>query len=115
MAKKKRPKLPRTPPEREATERRRLEGLLLDRPRSIEGLRRELALSAHELEAELEHLDRTLKTKSLRIEVEPAECLACSYVFALRSARRFHAPGRCPKCKAERIEEPRFWIEREAL
>jgi predicted Zn-ribbon and HTH transcriptional regulator len=109
--KKKKPKQPAVPPEAEETGRRRLETLLLNRPMSVEGLRRELGMNARELEAELEHLEKTLKAKGAKIDIEPAECLGCGHVFAVRNARRFHAPGRCPKCKEERVEEPRFSIE----
>jgi transcriptional regulator len=110
MRKKKKPLQPPIPAEAEQTGRHRLEVLLSDRPRSVEGLRRELQMSARELESELEHLDKTLRVRGSKIEIEPAECLGCGHVFAVRGARRFHAPGRCPKCKAERVEEPRFFI-----
>ena len=40
----------------------------------------------------------------------PAECLACG--FAFRKRDRLTTPGRCPRCRAERIRPAEFWIER---
>jgi predicted Zn-ribbon and HTH transcriptional regulator len=112
LAKKKiKPKQPAKPPEADETQRHRLEVLLSEESWSVEGLRRLLRLPARDLEEELEHLDRSLRRRGSKIEIEPAECIGCGHVFEVRKARRFHAPTRCPKCKEERIHEPRFHIE----
>jgi hypothetical protein len=50
----------------------------------------------------LEHLARGGET----LDVLPARCLACAFVF--RDRDRFAKPSRCPTCRSERIEPPRF-------
>jgi len=57
----------------------------------------------------LVHLEKSLNALGGRLEVLPAECLACGFVF--KDRHRFTAPGSCPKCKSERIAPPAFHIE----
>src|SRR5688572_9115188 len=56
----------------------------------------------------LEHLLKSLAATGETLEVEPATCHGCGFVFKERG--RFTRPSRCPKCKGERIESPRFRI-----
>jgi transcriptional regulator len=56
----------------------------------------------------LEHLERSLRPEGLRLQVEPAECLACGFVF--RERTRLTRPGACPKCRSTRIDPPAFRI-----
>ncbi|HSK79045.1 MAG TPA: transcriptional regulator [Thermoanaerobaculia bacterium] len=92
------------------TSRQRIAGLLREGERSFDELRRELEVPARVLEEDLRHLDKSLKRGPERLRTEPACCLACGFVFEDRAPRRFHAPSRCPRCRSERIAEPRFRI-----
>jgi hypothetical protein len=57
-----------------------------------------------------EHLEHLRRSDPDAFEIDPAACLACEFTFASR--RRINKPGRCPRCRAERIEPPRFrWRE----
>lgn len=58
----------------------------------------------------LEHLRRSAAAVGDRFEVEPASCPDCGFEFRERS--RLSRPSRCPKCRSERIEAPRFRISR---
>lgn len=93
-----------------ATGRQRIVQLLEERELSFEELRRELAVPARALEEDLRHVEKSLRRGPARLRVEPARCLACGFVFADRAPRHFHAPGRCPNCRSERITQPRFSI-----
>jgi predicted Zn-ribbon and HTH transcriptional regulator len=42
--------------------------------------------------------------------VEAAGCDACGFTFEGREARHFYAPSRCPRCRSERIRDPRISI-----
>ena len=42
------------------------------------------------------------------LEVEPAQCLSCGFTFEERG--RFRRPSRCPQCRSERLQPPRFWV-----
>lgn len=93
-----------------ATQRQRIVELLEGSEWSFEELRRELAVPAWALEEDLRHVDKSLRRGHARLRVEPARCLACGFVFQDRAPRHFHAPSRCPRCRSERISQPRFRI-----
>jgi predicted Zn-ribbon and HTH transcriptional regulator len=93
-----------------ATSRQRITEILRGGERSFEELKRELELPTRVLEEHLRHVDKSLKRGSERLRTDPAYCLACGFVFEDRAPARFHAPGRCPRCRSERIAEPRFRI-----
>lgn len=56
----------------------------------------------------LEHLRKSAKRTHERFVVEPAFCHDCDFEFEDRP--RLTKPSRCPKCKSERVEAPRFRI-----
>jgi predicted Zn-ribbon and HTH transcriptional regulator len=87
---------------------------ILDRLRKdelgFEELRRELEAPARALEEDLRHVERSLRRGAERLRIEPSRCLACGFTFEHRAARHLHAPSRCPRCRSERITDPRFRI-----
>lgn len=95
---------------RPTTVRQRLIELLSRRDWTFGELQRELEITVRALEEHLRHVEKSLRRGEQRLRVEPARCLACGFVFRERSARHFHAPGRCPVCREERIKEPLFKI-----
>jgi len=97
-------------PEATATLRQRIVELLEKGEWGFEELRRELEAPARLLEEDLRHVERSLRRGGGRLVVEPARCLSCGFVFRERAARHFHAPSRCPRCRSERIADPRFHI-----
>jgi len=92
----------------ESTRRQQIVELLAMGPWGFEELRRELAVPVRLLAMDLGHVEKSLRREGRRLEVEPARCAGCGFVFKERSARHLHPPSRCPGCKGERIEEPRF-------
>lgn len=56
----------------------------------------------------LEHIRLSLRSSGLVLEVTPAECKTCGFVFAKR--QRLTPPGKCPVCRREAIFEPLFSI-----
>ena len=59
---------------------------------------------------EIAHAAKTLARRTmLRIYMIPPRCLNCGYVFT--DLDRPRKPSRCPRCKSERIEEPKFYID----
>ncbi len=59
--------------------------------------------------AHLEHLRKSAAGAGERFEVEPAVCNKCDYRFEARE--RLTRPTRCPQCRGERIDPPRFRIQ----
>lgn len=99
-------------PDPAATEtvRQRIVERLTQSELSFEQLRRELEVPARVLEDDLRHVERSLRRGSTRLRIAPARCLGCGFLFTDRAPRRFQAPSRCPRCRSERIAEPRFEI-----
>jgi predicted Zn-ribbon and HTH transcriptional regulator len=67
-----------------------------------------LHISEKEVADHLTHIRRSLSAGPQSLEIRPAECLACGFVF--KDRRRFSRPGRCPRCRKTRISMPRFHI-----
>ncbi len=68
----------------------------------------ELSIREKEVYSHLAHIARSAVSQSHRLIVIPSRCLVCGYVFEKR--KRFTRPGRCPRCKGERIEEPAYQV-----
>ncbi|MHA1970108.1 MAG: transcriptional regulator [Candidatus Hodarchaeales archaeon] len=57
---------------------------------------------------DLDSVRKTIKSENKRIEVNPATCMACNYIFSGRN--RISDPSKCPECHSERISPQRFRI-----
>ena len=79
--------------------------LITDNPLTQKEICGTLLLEPGEALNHLGHLQLSLKNK---LRVEPAHCQACGYSFNKRS--RLDPPGRCPKCKQQRISGPWFSV-----
>jgi hypothetical protein len=55
------------------------------------------------------HIIQTVSAMGKTFSLTAAQCIACGYQF--RDRKRVSKPGRCPACRKERIESPRFKIE----
>ena len=85
------------------TIRRQLIDLLSDEARSVSSLARELGLRRGDVDEDLRHAVRTATGAGHRVEVIPARCKDCGFVFG---PDRLSKPGRCPSCKGSRLFEP---------
>ena len=99
------------PPERTQTAREAMLELLRERTLTLRELSQRASLSEREIATHLPHLGRSLRAQGERLVIKSARCLACNFEFSRRT--RFSAPSRCPACKSERIDPPRFRIELE--
>ncbi|MBK6921828.1 MAG: transcriptional regulator [Deltaproteobacteria bacterium] len=68
-----------------------------------------IGIASKQVGDHLEHLRKSLAGSDEQLVVAPARCNGCDYVFEQRD--RMSRPSRCPRCKSERIEPPRFRIE----
>jgi predicted Zn-ribbon and HTH transcriptional regulator len=89
--------------------RRQLIDLLSHEFRSVSSLARELGMTRGDVEDDLRHALRSARAAGHDIEIVPARCKACDFVFA---EDRLLKPGRCPACKATRLFEPMIRIRR---
>ena len=57
----------------------------------------------------LEHIARSVHGQKRKLKVIPARCMECGFAFDDR--RRFSKPGRCPRCKGEHLQDPRYHLQ----
>ena len=94
--------------ERHATVRSALRQVLREGPLTARELSARVGIGEKEVFGHLEHIARSLRHSSERLRVEPAQCLACAFVFTERT--RLTKPSKCPVCRSERMDPPRFVI-----
>jgi len=87
--------------------RKQLIDLLSSEFRSVSSLARELGMTRRDAEEDLRHALRSARAAGHDIEIVPARCKSCDFVF---DATRLLKPGRCPACKGSRLFEPMIRI-----
>ncbi|MCX8043740.1 MAG: transcriptional regulator [Desulfobacterota bacterium] len=69
---------------------------------------RDLSQAVHVSEKEvIAHLEHVSKSMKHAFGIEPPRCLACGFSF--KNRLHIRSPGRCPRCKSEHIQDPRFY------
>jgi len=89
--------------------RKQLIELLSTEFRSASSLARELGVTRSDVQDDLRHALRSARAAGHDIEVVPARCKSCDFVF---SVEKLLKPGRCPACKGSRVFEPMIRIRR---
>ena len=88
--------------------RKGLIGMLREHPVSLHQLAQALDMGERDVEADLQHLIRSLRNSAWRTVITPARCRKCGFVF---HADKLHKPGKCPACKGTWISEPLIGLE----
>ena len=81
--------------------------LLSHEARSVSSLGRELGMTRGDVDDDLRHALRSARAAGHQIEVIPARCKTCAFVF---SVDKLTKPSRCPACKCTRLYEPMIRI-----
>ncbi|MEM6290501.1 MAG: transcriptional regulator [Myxococcota bacterium] len=68
-----------------------------------------VGISEKAVPGHLEHLRKSAEGAGESLEIESAICSTCDYAFDDRE--RFTKPSRCPMCRGQRIQPPRFRID----
>lgn len=76
---------------------------LHDSPNTIRGLASVFRVKAAELEADLEHIQQSLKHTDKTLQVTPARCKKCGFQFG---TDKLSKPSRCPECRSQWLSEP---------
>ena len=87
--------------------RRHLIEFLSHQPRSASWLARELGMKRGDVEEDLRHALRSARAAGHHIDVIPARCKSCDFVF---STDKLSKPSRCPNCKGTRLFEPMMMV-----
>ena len=90
------------------TVRQQIISLLSQKEMDARALSREVRIREKEVYDHLVHIARSLAAKGRRLTVRPSRCFQCDYVFEDR--KRLTRPGRCPRCKSTRLQNPVFSI-----
>lgn len=90
------------------TVRDRICAALRQRPHTALQISAAVGIAHREVIGHLEHLRRSLPHRGEQLEVAPARCPACEYVFEDRD--KLGRPSRCPECRAQRVQPPRFSV-----
>ncbi len=73
--------------------------------RSLSGL---LGIREKEVYPHLAHIQRSLKVQKKQLLTAPYHCRLCGFIF--KDRKKFHPPGRCPRCKQGSIDPARYAI-----
>lgn len=106
----KKPAKPAIPPPAVETVRQSIIDLILGIPHSAKDISMHLRIPEKEVYGHLEHIRRSIHPSGCFLEVTPAECRSCGFLFAKRD--RLSPPGKCPVCRKEAIFDPLFAIRR---
>ncbi|MHC1725781.1 MAG: transcriptional regulator [Syntrophobacteraceae bacterium] len=90
------------------TIRQNIISLLTEGEQGAKSISKIIRISEKEVYEHLEHIGRSLKSQKMKLKIIPALCLECGFKFEARN--RFSSPGRCPKCKGEHIQDPKYVI-----
>lgn len=105
---KQRPRKPAFPRPAVETLRRAISELIIDQPLSALEISGQAHIAEKDVYSHLEHIRHSLHAAGMHLEVTPAECRSCGFVFTKRD--RLTPPGKCPICRSEAIFEPLFAI-----
>lgn len=97
---------PPVPVEQDATLRQQIVALLEQRKVTAKDLSMAIGLPEKQIYNHLEHIQRSLQQQKKTLCIDPSVCKKCGFVFKKR--QRFQKPGKCPACRGQAIEEPRF-------
>jgi predicted Zn-ribbon and HTH transcriptional regulator len=90
--------------------RRALLDVLSHEPRSVSAIAREMGLRRADLEDDLRHALRSARAAGHQVEIIPARCKSCDFVFG---EDKLVKPSRCPACKGTRLFEPLIRVGKE--
>ncbi len=96
---------PKAPPERHKTIRQEIIEVLKQQTFSAKGISASVGITEKAVYGHLEHI-----RKSVKLNVFPAECKICGFVF--KDRKKLHKPGKCPKCRNSSIEDPYFSVKK---
>jgi len=103
----KKPKEPFISQERHDTIRHLIKSLLESGELNAREISSEAGISEKDIYPHLEHVR---KSEGHNFILTPSVCNRCGFIFHKRD--RLKKPGKCPKCRSESIEAPRYSIKR---
>jgi hypothetical protein len=90
------------------TVRKEIIELLSKEKMSIRELALYFRITTDEAADDLLHVARSIYPKQ-ELKMDISICKKCGFMFKERT--KLKPPSKCPKCRHEKITEPKFWIE----
>ena len=90
------------------TIRQQMIDILQANPMDRRDLSQELRISEKDVDGHLPHVAKSVAAQGMTWQVTPAYCEGCNYTF--KDRKRCTRPGKCPRCKASRIQGPWFQV-----
>ncbi len=90
------------------TVRQQLIALLCEDTYDARELSQSVGIREKEVYEHIPHIERSLGPQGKKLETIAPHCIACGFSFKKRE--KAGRPSRCPKCKSERIGNPRYRI-----
>ncbi|RJR19288.1 MAG: transcriptional regulator [Nitrospiraceae bacterium] len=106
---KNKPKKPFVPDERQETVRKNIVSVLQEQPHTAREISGTVRIPERAVYDHLQHIQKTVIRRALRLIITPSECKKCGFVFEKRE--KLHKPGKCPVCRNEAITEPVYSIK----
>jgi transcriptional regulator len=91
------------------TLRQQIIGLLTQAPMTALDISQAVRVSEKDVYRHLVHIQKTVAGQKRKLSFTPCSCQACGFTFTDR--RRLTKPGRCPRCRESRIDQPVFSIK----
>lgn len=88
---------------KELTLRQQIAQALEDKPRGVREISQLFRIREKEVLDHLQHI-----AKSGRLNIDPPFCQKCGFIFKKRE--RLNSPSRCPICRSEYINPPRYHL-----
>ena len=107
---------PKPPRERKETLRQTIVKHLEEGPCTTKDISGLIGIREKEVVPHLEHIQKSLRPSGRKLEIQPAQCLSCNFVFKTR--KRLTKPSACPECRNTQIDPPVFRLaghEREGV
>ncbi|MCP4117895.1 MAG: ArsR family transcriptional regulator [Desulfobacteraceae bacterium] len=95
--------------ERQQTIRHEIISLLTNGPMTVREISQSVGIMEKDVYHHLTFIEKTLRRRKKRIDLEPYYCLDCGFKFNKR--KTFKKPGKCPACRDGRIASAVFRID----
>lgn len=99
---------PNLSPKRNMTSRQAIVEVIKGRGLTPREISVEAGLSEKQVYEELDHIRKSAQSKGMELVTVPARCRKCGFIFKKRE--KTTKPGKCPVCRGQFIESPRFGL-----
>ena len=90
------------------TKRQEITELITTGEYGIRDISQMVGIREKEVHDHLAHIARSLKTRKQKLRHTPPRCISCNFRF--KDRKKYSRPTKCPLCRNERIQGPRYRV-----